>query len=274
MCSEFLRIKFTKEDEFKYLSHLDLIRIFYRVLVRAGIKLSYSKGFNPKPIMSFSNPTPLGIESFAEYCDIEIIEQMGTLEFIKAVNKVLPKQIKVVGAKTISRDTPKLMSQISVVFYKFYLGFDIDEEKKHFESDIKNEMGYLNKNDLEKMKVLILEKLRDEFTKEIEKNYEIFNSIYSFNFNLIKNINKEIVYINNKNCKKNSYEIVLDVFGFAKIFNDRNNFIFKFYSFLDFLKNFLSRYKRNKIDIEIKSFQKVEMYIKINDKLVTPLDIV
>ena len=58
-----LRVRFVKKGNLQYISHLDLQRTFGRVLVRAGLPLWYTKGFNPHIKMVFGMPLPVGAES-------------------------------------------------------------------------------------------------------------------------------------------------------------------------------------------------------------------
>ena len=44
-----MRIRFSVGETIKYISHLDLLRAWERILRRAGVPLAYSKGFNPHP---------------------------------------------------------------------------------------------------------------------------------------------------------------------------------------------------------------------------------
>ena len=60
-------MQFSKTGTSCYISHLDLVRVFHRAFKRAGIKLEYSKGFNPHPKMGFAQPLSLG---YAEYGNI------------------------------------------------------------------------------------------------------------------------------------------------------------------------------------------------------------
>ena len=50
------RIKYTKGPEVRFVSHLDLMRLFQRAVRRAGLPIGYSHGFNPHQLMSFGNP--------------------------------------------------------------------------------------------------------------------------------------------------------------------------------------------------------------------------
>ena len=56
-------LKFTKEGNIRYISHLDLLRVFQRAMKRAGISLRYSQGFNPHAKISFAHPLSLGYSS-------------------------------------------------------------------------------------------------------------------------------------------------------------------------------------------------------------------
>lgn len=90
-----VRLRFSKTDRCKYISHLDINRCMSRALTRAKIPLWYTEGFNPHPYMSFSLPLSLGIESFAESMDIRIIDDITNNEIKKRMNEVLPDGIRV-----------------------------------------------------------------------------------------------------------------------------------------------------------------------------------
>ena len=67
-------VKFYKEGVLRYISHLDLLRLFKRSFKRVDIKLQYSQGFNPHPKMSFAQPLSLGYDSRGEYLEIETVK--------------------------------------------------------------------------------------------------------------------------------------------------------------------------------------------------------
>lgn len=90
-----VRLRFSKTDRCKYISHLDINRCMSRALTRAKIPLWYTEGFNPHPYMSFSLPLSLGIESFVESMDIRIIGNITNDEIKKKMNEMLPNGIKI-----------------------------------------------------------------------------------------------------------------------------------------------------------------------------------
>jgi radical SAM-linked protein len=120
-----VRFKFFKKDELKYLSHLDVLALMERALMRTGMPLLYSGGFHPKPKLSFSNPIPLGVQSLAEYCDIELLEEISAEDFTGLLNLKLPDNLKVTDAisfeKTSENKVPSLMSAIDIVIYEYEL---------------------------------------------------------------------------------------------------------------------------------------------------------
>jgi len=55
-------IKFKVRGNLRFLSHAETVRVFQRACVRAGIKVLYSEGFNPRPKLSLPLPRSVGIE--------------------------------------------------------------------------------------------------------------------------------------------------------------------------------------------------------------------
>ncbi|MBQ8140989.1 MAG: DUF2344 domain-containing protein [Clostridia bacterium] len=77
-----VRLKFVKLGSLQYISHLDLQRTFNRVLVRSGLPIWYTKGFNPHAKLVFSTPLSIGTQSECEFLDIRLDREMP-LEDIK-----------------------------------------------------------------------------------------------------------------------------------------------------------------------------------------------
>lgn len=95
---ETVRIKFCKIGNLQFISHLDLQRTFHRVLVRAGIPMWYTKGFNPHAKLVFGVPLSVGTESMCEMADLKI-ERKISLESIKnQLNEQLTDEMYVLEA--------------------------------------------------------------------------------------------------------------------------------------------------------------------------------
>lgn len=88
-------VKWTKEGNMKYVSHLDMMRIFQRALKRGGVKLQYSQGFSPHPKMSIAQPLSLGYTSVGEYLEIETMENFQEEEIARRLKSALPEGIDI-----------------------------------------------------------------------------------------------------------------------------------------------------------------------------------
>ena len=60
---------FTKTGNLRYISHLDLQRAFTRLLLRTGLPIKFSEGFNPHPKLMFAQPLSLFQESVCEVAE-------------------------------------------------------------------------------------------------------------------------------------------------------------------------------------------------------------
>lgn len=90
-----VRIVFQKIGDLQYISHLDLQRTLHRILVRAGIPMWYTKGFNPHAKIVFSTPLSVGTQSVCEMVDIRIDRDMPC-ETIKALlNREVTEELRV-----------------------------------------------------------------------------------------------------------------------------------------------------------------------------------
>ena len=89
------RLTFTKLHEARYLGHLELMRTFLRAFRRVGLSLSYSRGFHPKPRVSFTCALPLGTESLQETMSFESTVYYDPRELTVRINGQLPGGISV-----------------------------------------------------------------------------------------------------------------------------------------------------------------------------------
>jgi radical SAM-linked protein len=93
-----IRIRFTRGESVKFLSHLDLMKVFERGVRRSGLPVSYSKGFNPHPRMILGLPLAVGMTSECEHADFQIDEAIDPQEFMQKLDDSLPDGIRVTAA--------------------------------------------------------------------------------------------------------------------------------------------------------------------------------
>lgn len=87
------RIIFKKCDEIKYISHLDLMRTFNRMLARAEIPVKYSEGFNPHVILNFALPLSVGMTSQRDFAEISLSSYMTNEEIKNRLINAAPSGI-------------------------------------------------------------------------------------------------------------------------------------------------------------------------------------
>lgn len=112
-----VRALFTKKNYLKYISHLDLARLFHRSFHRSQIAIKYSQGFNPHPKFSIASPLSLGIESEGEYIDVDLDNNILIEDFIERMNKALPEDIQIIKAVYLEKND-SMTSNINWAFYE------------------------------------------------------------------------------------------------------------------------------------------------------------
>ncbi|HEX7365098.1 MAG TPA: TIGR03936 family radical SAM-associated protein [Dehalococcoidia bacterium] len=113
-----LRLKFSRGEELKFLSHLDLMRLWERALRRAGIPLAYSEGFTPHPQIALAAPLLVGVTSEAELMDISLSRWISPQSFTAKIEKHLPRGITLIEVWPVGVNVPSLQSQVKFVDYK------------------------------------------------------------------------------------------------------------------------------------------------------------
>ena len=90
------RALFEKNGMAVYISHLDLMRLFQRSFKRAGLALTHTKGFNPRPSVSIALPLSLGVASCCELLDFDLEgEQISCQEIKDRLNQTLTEGVRI-----------------------------------------------------------------------------------------------------------------------------------------------------------------------------------
>jgi len=116
-----MRLTFSVGDEVKYISHLDLLRAWERILRRAGLPLAYSQGFNPHPRIVIAMPLPVGCTGATEMVDVYLEEVLEPVPVISALAPALPVGIKVSSATRVPTGESALPNQICGAEYRLSL---------------------------------------------------------------------------------------------------------------------------------------------------------
>lgn len=113
-----LRVTFTKGEEVKYISHLDLLRVWERALRRAGVPLFHSKGYNPRPKISVAAPLAVGVTGQREVLDVVLDRPLAPLDFATAVKRQLPAGLSLLEVEEVYSTLPSLQTQVRSADYE------------------------------------------------------------------------------------------------------------------------------------------------------------
>jgi radical SAM-linked protein len=102
------RLRYTKLGPAAYLAHLDLVRHLPRIFRRAGLDIAYSRGFHPKPGLSFGPALGLGVPSLGEILDVKLSDEVIPAELLCRLNAVSLAGIEFLAAAALQESQPAL----------------------------------------------------------------------------------------------------------------------------------------------------------------------
>ena len=115
------RLLFEKKGNAVWISHLDLMRLFQRAFKRAGLPLTHTQGFNPRPSVSIALPLSVGVESSCELLDFDLDGDLVSTDTILArLNNVLVDGIRVLAVYNNGRK----IRDLSLLKCKITLTYD------------------------------------------------------------------------------------------------------------------------------------------------------
>ncbi len=113
-----LCLTYACDDAVKYISHLDLMRVWERVLRRAGVPVVYSEGFSPHPRIAMAAPLAVGVSSEAERIDIVLHTRVRIDEVERAIGDQLPAGMRVIAVEELAMGVPSLQSLVRAASYE------------------------------------------------------------------------------------------------------------------------------------------------------------
>ncbi|MBW3585762.1 MAG: TIGR03936 family radical SAM-associated protein, partial [Cyanobacteria bacterium 0813] len=112
-----VRVWFGKVGDMALVGHLDLIRLFDRVVRRADLPISFTGGFHPNPRISLANALPLGVTSTGEIADFELTESIDIESFREKLAAKLPENIPIYKVESIDLKAPSASQLLEAAEY-------------------------------------------------------------------------------------------------------------------------------------------------------------
>ncbi|MCY3569460.1 MAG: TIGR03936 family radical SAM-associated protein [Chloroflexi bacterium] len=112
-----LQIRFGAAGPLKYVSHLDLMRVWERVCKRAGLPLATSHGFSPRPKIALAAPLAVGVTSEAELLDVLLTERVDLTSTLRQLSGELTPGLSIHEIHEAPLKQPSLQSMLKAAGY-------------------------------------------------------------------------------------------------------------------------------------------------------------
>ncbi len=112
-----LRVWFGKQGDMSLVSHLDLLRLFDRVVRRSQIPIAFTGGFHPGPRIAPANALTLGATSNGEIVDFELTKAMDVEQFRQTLAECLPADIPIYRVEAIELSDPSATQAVHQAEY-------------------------------------------------------------------------------------------------------------------------------------------------------------
>lgn len=105
-----LFLAITKGEEIRFLGHLDYLRTMERVVVRSGIPIAFSEGFNPHMKISLDSALAVGVTADPLYMEIKLEKDMPIEEVKERMQREMPKGMIIYHIEEAAQEWPKFVA--------------------------------------------------------------------------------------------------------------------------------------------------------------------
>lgn len=88
-----IAIRFAIQDDVRFISHHDSMRMFERALARTELPVRFSEGFNPRPKLSLPLPRPVGIATCADVLVVELTQPVAGEDLLRQLSAQMPSGV-------------------------------------------------------------------------------------------------------------------------------------------------------------------------------------
>ena len=126
--TEKFALKFNKKGYMRYISHLDLLRLFKRLFRTCGIEIRYSQGFNQHPRLSFAQPLSLGYEGRGEWLEFETNGEYEPQKMSEILQSRAPEVIEITTCRRLPDNSPSLAALAESARYEIAIPSALSQE--------------------------------------------------------------------------------------------------------------------------------------------------
>ncbi|BCZ44711.1 radical SAM protein [Clostridium gelidum] len=177
--------KFTKEENIKFISHLDVLKTIQKNIRRSGLPVEFSQGFNPHMNTSIAQPLSVGVYSSGEYMDMILTTETDEQEIVDKLNATAPSGIKYISALAIpytvgEKKVPQAMALIDAARYTIKIKYsDVSALEGEMTNLMENETWNTIKKSKKGEREVDLKTLIKEFSFWIKDEFLVLNVLIS-----------------------------------------------------------------------------------------------
>ncbi len=123
----FYRVYYQKRRWARFLSQLELMRVFHRAIRRAKLPVAFSAGFHPLPKVSFPRALPVGVESEKELFALELVQNIAPEEVKRRLSGALPPVLSII--KVVSSEEKEMLKIPEEFTYEIELKVPLEHER-------------------------------------------------------------------------------------------------------------------------------------------------
>jgi radical SAM-linked protein len=113
-----IRVTYAKGPSLRFTGHLDLQRLWERLLRRSGLPIRYSQGFNPRARLNLASALPLGVVSEAELLDFWLDEAIPVEAVAKTLTQNSLPGLEIKAVQAVSLREKALQEQLAASDYE------------------------------------------------------------------------------------------------------------------------------------------------------------
>ena len=113
-----LRVRYSKADRLRWLSHLEIIHTLERAVRRAGLPYAITQGYSPHMKVAFGPALPVGTAGIEEYLDVWLTRYTTADEALSLLTAAMPSGLSPNRAKFAGEREPSLTAALTIARYE------------------------------------------------------------------------------------------------------------------------------------------------------------
>jgi len=113
-----VRVRYGRKGRAALLSHLETVGLLQRAVRRAGLPAIHTSGFHPRLKMTFNDPNPVGMESDAEYLELEVLRPVDAGDLRRRLEAAVSEGFDILDVVRVPDGAPSLGTQLRERVYR------------------------------------------------------------------------------------------------------------------------------------------------------------